>query len=314
MKTRRGRGKNKPVTFVIYYVNIRGFISKSESLEAIIISLNKPDVIVLCEIKTVSAPKIRKYFKQLGYDSMVKTESGIIIAAKYKFNMICVTKSVHDNILATCVKVGNSDITLIAIYGPQENEKAELRSEFYEEIGIEVQACFDRGSHPILIGDFNAKIVNSDNSVSSISPNGSLLLDLITQHSLKVLNFSDSCVGKWTRSQIKKGIMERSVIDYAIVDETLAAKLDNLTIDEDRLMSPFWIMTTKKSGVLRKYSDHNSFILKFVLPPHRHLDRSSTHMQSGGWCITPEGLDSFHHKTEMTPHCHMKMNSTLMTI
>merc|ERR1711947_39922 len=105
---------------------------------------------------------IRQYFKQLGYESMVKKESGIIIAAKFKFNMICVTKSVHNNILATCVKVGNSDITLIAIYGPQENEKAELRSEFYEEIGIEVQACFDRGSHPVLIGDFNAKIVNSD--------------------------------------------------------------------------------------------------------------------------------------------------------
>ena len=308
MKTRRGRGKYKPVTFVIYYINIRGFISKSVSLEAIIISLNKPDVIVLCEIKTVSAPVIRKYFKQLGYDTIVKKASGIIIAAKYKFNMICVTKSIHDNILATCVKVGNSDITIIAIYGPQETEKAELRSEFYEEIGIEVQACFNRGSHPVLIGDFNAKIVSSDNSVSSTSPNGSLLLNLITQHSLEVLNFSDSCCGKWTRSQMKKGTIERSVIDYAIVDETLAAKVDNLTIDEDRLMSPFWIMTTKKSGVIRKYSDHNSFILKFVLPPHRHLDKSSTHVQSGGWYITPEGLGSFRHKTEMTPHCVLYEN------
>ena len=99
---------------MIYYINIRGFKSKSDSLEAIILSLNKPDVVVLCEIKTVSTCMIRSYFKQLGYDVLLKKSSGIIIASKRKLNMICVTKSVHDGIIAGCIKVGNLDVTIVA--------------------------------------------------------------------------------------------------------------------------------------------------------------------------------------------------------
>ena len=128
---------------------------------------------MLCEIRTVSAAMIRKYFKQMGYDTILKKSSGLIVASKFKLNMICVTKSVHDSILAGCVKVGNSDVTIIGLYGPQETEKAELRAQFYEELGIEVQACIDRGSHPVLIGDFNAKIMSENNVVSGISPSGS---------------------------------------------------------------------------------------------------------------------------------------------
>ena len=173
------------MSFVIYYINIRGFKSKSDSLEAIILSLNKPDVVVLCEIKTVSASMIRTYFKKLGYDAILKKSSGIIIASKCKLNMICVTKSVHDSILAGCVKIGDSDVTIIALYGPQETENAELRAHFYEEIAIEVQACVDRGSHPVLIGDFNAKIMTENNIVLGISPSGSLLKELLAQHWLQ---------------------------------------------------------------------------------------------------------------------------------
>ena len=302
LKTRRGLGKNKPLAFVIYYININGFKSKSDSLEAIIISLNKPDVIVLCEIRTVSAPMIRKYFKELGYDTILKKASGIIIAAKFKLNMICATKTVHDYIIAGCVKVGKSEVTIVAVYGPQESEKADLRAEFYEEMGIEVQACIDRGSHLVLVGDFNAKIISDNSVVSGVSPSGSLLKELVMQHSLDVLNFSDKCSGKWTRSQSKKGIIERSIIDYAIVDETLAGKLVNLEIDEDRLMSPYWIQTTKKSGTRRQYSDHNPLILKFVLPRDRRVQNTATKTQGNGWVITADGLDNFRKETKVTPH------------
>ena len=118
----------------MYYININGFKVRADSLEAIILSLNKPDVVVLCEIRTVSSGTIRKYFEDLGYYNILKIESGVVIAAKFKLNMVNVTKSAHDNVLAGCVKVGNSDITVIALYGPQETEKADVRSEFYEEV------------------------------------------------------------------------------------------------------------------------------------------------------------------------------------
>ena len=108
-----------------------------------------------------------------------------------KLNMVNVTKSAHDNVLAGCVKVGNSDITVIALYGPQETEKADVRSEFYEEVEVEVQACVDRGSQPVLVGDLNAKIASDNNIITGVSPSGSLLKDVLSQFSLNVLNFSD---------------------------------------------------------------------------------------------------------------------------
>ena len=55
----------------IYYINIRGFKTKADSLEAIIFALNKPDVIVLCETKNVSPPVIRQFFKNLGYHTIL---------------------------------------------------------------------------------------------------------------------------------------------------------------------------------------------------------------------------------------------------
>ena len=232
---------------------------------------------------------------------ILKKESGVVIAAKFKFNMINVTKSAHDNVLAGRIKVGNSDITVIALYGPQETEKVDIRSEFYEEVGIEVQACVDRGSQPVLVGDLNAKLAFDNNTISSVSPNGSLLKDILSQYSLNALNFSDLCSGKWTRSQSKKGIIEKSIIDYVITNATLTRCLNKLTIDENRLMSPFWIIKTKKSGDLRQYSDHNAFILTFTLPRSRQSNYDINETKSNGWFITPEGLDEFRRKTEMTP-------------
>ena len=169
----------QPIPISIYYINIRGFKSKSISLEAILVSLN-PDVVVLCEIKTVSAPVIRKFFEDLGYDAILKKASGIVIAAKFKLLMVNVTKSVHNNVLAGSIRTGSYQSTIIALYGPQETEGVASRTEFYEEVCIEVQACVDKDSQPILIGDFNAKISDYD-GISSMSPNGSLLKDVVDQ-------------------------------------------------------------------------------------------------------------------------------------
>ena len=301
MKTRRGCGRNKPLSLSIYYININGLKLKAESLEAIIASLDNPDVIVLCEIRTVTVSFIKLFFKSMGYDVFPKKESGVAIAAKFKFNLICVTTSLHTNLLAACIKVGNSDITIIAVYGLQETDQSTLRTEFYEEVGIEVQACFDRGSQPVLIGDFNSKIIFEDNTIFSISPNSSLMKDLITEYGLKVLNFSDLCTGKWTRCQSKKGVVEKSVIDYVVTCESLSGYLENFTIDEERVISPYWVKKTKKS-VIRQFSDHNAFLLSLSIPRGKSSEKiCSVAASASGWYITPDGLDEFRLKTEMTP-------------
>ena len=122
----------------------------------------QPDIVVLCEIKSVSSEFIRKYFKNLGYDILLKQAAGIVIAAKTKFNMVNVTKTLHDNILSSSVKVGSTQISITAVYGLQESDKIDKRTEFFDEMSIEAQAALDRTNQSIIVGDFNAKLAMND--------------------------------------------------------------------------------------------------------------------------------------------------------
>ena len=77
----------------------------------------------------------------------------------------------------------NSDgynIRVILVYAPQETERIDARD------------------HPIIAGDFNARLEFLNNTVVSKSGNGGLLLNIIEENKLSVLNFSDKCTGKWT--------------------------------------------------------------------------------------------------------------------
>ena len=219
-KTRRGQKNKKFQSLTIYYVNIRGFKSKSDSMKNIIETL-KPDIIVICEIKAVTSGTIRTFFKSLGYETIVSKPSGMVIATKVKFDMVNVTTTTLSNIISTSIKIGNDHMTVTCIYGPQETEKEEVRSHFYDELELEVNAALDRGNNLVVIGDFNSKIIMENDSIKELSPNGTLLNDIINRCPLRVLNFEDKTSGKWTRVQEKNGTVERSVIDYAILAKVL---------------------------------------------------------------------------------------------
>ena len=105
--------------------------------------------------------------------------------------------------------------------------------------------------------------MNAD-GLFSTSPNGSLLKDLINQYSMDVLNFSELCSGKWTRSECKKGITEKSVLDYVIVRNPMTNSLSKILIDEERIISPYWTRTTKKSGEIMQHSDHNAITIGII--------------------------------------------------
>ena len=132
-------------------------VCRSDSLHNIVKSLD-PDIIVLCEIRAVTANTIRTQFKALGYEPFLNKASGMIVAAKFKFDMVNVTSTLSSRIISTSVKVGNTHMTITGVYGPQETEKEVLRSQFYEELETEIVAGLHRGNHTLVIGDFNSKI------------------------------------------------------------------------------------------------------------------------------------------------------------
>ena len=118
-----------------------------------------------------------------------------------------------------------------------------------------------------------------------------------------VLNFSELCSGKWTRSECKKGITEKSVLDYVIVRNPMANSLSKILIDEERIISPYWTRTTKKSGEIRQYSDHNAIFVSFTMPRDRgsrvRACDNNKH-KFHGWRVTNDGLAAFGEKTEPT--------------
>ncbi len=168
--TRRGRGYSKKSIkeLSLYFININGFKSKALSLKNILNDLDKPEIVVLCEIKSVSEGFIKKFFKSEGYDTIINKSAGLLVAAKNNLDMVNVTSNDNNqSVTAASIKIGGSYITVLAVYGPQENKSEEVRSAFYDDIRIEIESSMKRGEENLaLVGDFNAKI-NADNTINN---------------------------------------------------------------------------------------------------------------------------------------------------
>ncbi len=260
--------------------------------------LNYPDVIVLAEIKSVSPGYLRIFFKDLCYEILI-TKSGMCLAAKIKFKMVDVTVSMHPNIVSGVLKLGSQLLCITSAYGLQESEPADDRTNFFVELAAEIDSSLSRFPYSMFVGDLNAKICCKNSQVTSESPNGSLLKEIVSRYNLEVFNFNAKCTGKWTRVQKKKlGAVERSVIDYVMVCRGLFPHVSEMIIDEEKLMAPFWVKKSKKIGGTRKHSDHNSILFKLALPWSPDSDPQQTNMTQSGHRITEDGLVIFRKAAE----------------
>ena len=90
----------------------------------------------------------------------------------------------------------------------------------------------------MVIGDFNAKVEKVGDSVVPVSPNGKLMMsNVVQEHGLNIVNFTDKCIGKWTH--VVRTTDEKSILDYLIVPKVLLDSIDEMVIDEDCSMCPF---------------------------------------------------------------------------
>ena len=172
----------------LFYNNINGYKSKSESLIEIISKVD-PEIIVLCEIRL---PKKNTLQKDLSnYDLIAKCvkkgQGGILCGIKKNMatSVMEVTSSTSNNILVVKMTINNASIRVVIAYGPQESEPSEIKEEFYRELEIEVKACEINGDHMILVGDLNSKIEGGESYIKPLSNNGKYLE--------KIMNFSEKC-------------------------------------------------------------------------------------------------------------------------
>ena len=175
--------------------------------------------------------------------------------------------TVNQNILVVEANLGKSRVRYINAYGVQENSTNKEKMEFYSSLDQEIENAFSNNSYMCLQMDANGKLGNEiiNGDPNQISPNGRLLLDLISRKSLVVVNATDKCYGLITRMRVKGRVTEKSVIDYFIVCQELYNLVISMVVDEaqNHVLMRYY----KDKGLTKVVkSDHNVLILEISCP------------------------------------------------
>ena len=277
----------------LFYNNINGYKSKSESLIEIISKID-PEIIVLCEIRLPKKNTLKKDLSN--YDLIAKCvkkgQGGILCGIKKNMatSVMEVTSSTSNNILVVKMTINNASIRVVIAYGPQESEPSEIKEEFYRELEIEVKACEINGDHMILVGDLNSKIEDCDSYIKPLSNNGKYLEKIITRCNLKVMNFSEKCQGKWTH--VIRTTDKKSVLDYVIVTKEMEEYINEVVIDEELLCTPFRVVTHNKKA-RSQYSDHNSIVTRLEVKGEKYSGHKSDIKHEASWKFNEDGWKNF---------------------
>ena len=259
----------KNIKFSILGSNCNGIKNKQESLKNSI-NVFKPSIVTLQETKARKTGSV----KLKGYQVFEKIRSGgsgggLLTAIDKNLTPVLVSTGKEDNseLLTVQVKVGQHDIRIINAYGPQEDDcdKEEIYS-FWQEIEEEVITAKDENCLVIIQLDANAKIGREKikDDPNETSANGKILLDMVGRQNLTIANTLEKCKGVITRERRTTLKVEKSVIDYVIMCESMKNYLEEMTIDDDRIH----VLTKYASsrGLKKKIiSDHNILFSRFSI-------------------------------------------------
>ena len=84
-------------------------------------------------------------------------KEGLMVALKKGSYKTYSEVSGSKNIFTVRVEYPNITVRIILLHAPQETEKVEERSEFFEEVTEQIERCITSEEIPIVIGDFNAR-------------------------------------------------------------------------------------------------------------------------------------------------------------
>ena len=289
MKTRRGTHKAKEIA--LYFNNINGIKSKTESLFNILGKL-EPEIVCLCETKSGNSTIIENQLKEAGYKGITRCaksgQGGLLMAAKIKTMsaVVDVTCSPSKRILVGRLNIRGGHLRIILGYAPQETDTPEIREEFFDELAIEIQAGTQEGDAVLVVGDLNAKIEGENTEeMFPVSKNGVLMIDMVKESNLTVMNLSPKCVGKWTHVIRISGEMSR--LDYGIADGVAEKMITNLLIDESTLLCPFHVKNKEIT-----LSDHNPIVINLKIQEEKKKKNHNKKVdeQKIRWKLTPKGI------------------------
>ena len=266
----------------------------------------------LCETKRQVTTRLKKD-EIPGYEIVERNQKqgkeGIMLAVKMgSFKALEeVTQSELRSILTVRITYKNDTLRVVTLHAPQESDPAEERTDFFEEVAIQVERAVTAGDKLLVLGDFNARVsLVDDDKVQPLSPNGTLLHDLIEGHQLSIANYSPNTVGKWTRIQKTKHGVNKSAIDYVLFHEEDLPLMQEMIIDEDKIFCPYRERRTK-SGKNIIFSDHCAILVKLQVRPGGHESHTSTRKV---WNLSENGYAVYKEKSKQEMKFEQDPNST----
>ncbi len=234
--------------------NVRGLKSKLTTTTRII-EEEEPVMVVLVETKLMEGETIKLPGYEIARVDRDEEGGGVLVALKTTLTniWICTREYKRHGCEMIWIKMNNNKIKMKigVVYMPQESRtKLDTLKEIYREIETEIQEAAENGFSLLLLGDLNCKIGSViRGNKDEITKGGRLLNAMIKRNKLAVGNSQEICEGLWTRIQGQ----EKSVIDYVIMFEEDVKILQEMMIDEQKLITPYYVDNTINQRV---YTDH----------------------------------------------------------
>ena len=252
-------------SFTILHTNIRGFSSKTESLNAIV-QLKNPDILTINETKL----KGNKKPEVGGYKSFTRNRKscdGGGIATLVSNSIALHTLKSHEGegkneFIVTRHSNFATALNVINVYGSQESRsnKEEVLEHWIELVRV-ISNIEAKMEHICIIGDFNRRIGILPNTISQQpSYGGSLICSLLETGRFCLVNSSSKVIGgPYTRYDPADPANDdkQSILDLCIVSSQLMHYVDCLEIDNNCLFTPHRPLHSRLV-----FTDHYSLVLK----------------------------------------------------
>ena len=231
-------------------VNTAGLKSKFTSFKKVIMEL-RPCVFFAQETKFREEGNIKLGDEYIVYELLRKNEKGgggLALGCQQNLNP-CLVSEGNEMVEAISVDIfiKNMKIRCCAAYGPQENDKTEKKEAFWDHLDKEVDEAEKSGAGFIL--QFDGNLWAGDgiipNDPRPQNKNGEIFEQFLLRNPrLTVVNALPVCRGLVTRSRIKDGVKEESILDFFVVCDTVLPYIKEMVIDD----SKDYILTNYKAA------------------------------------------------------------------
>ncbi len=244
-------------------INVRGSLINRLPLLKLHLVSKKLDVMACTETGIFQPVEVGKGLSLYCAPFKNSDSRGVGLIIRDRVPHVELTKSFPVDILEVAIvgiMLQDVNIALCCLYTPGRIKTTTL--ERYNEMHQLNDRLKAQGWSPLWTGDFNAKIGTAPQGIAGNYPevdySGRGLLEFSHSAELYIANKSPLCEGKWTRVQGQS----RSIIDYFLMDMSLANRLMGMFIDEEK--------------TLVVNSDHNLMWLDLSARPPASEDIGST--------------------------------------